>query len=62
MNLFIKAIIDEIADKSDFIIIAMQSDIDHIYLMIQYLLSITQIIHKIKQITTYKVWREKRFV
>lgn len=48
MNLFIKAIIDEIADKSDFIIIAMQSDIDHIYLMIQYLLSITQIIHKIK--------------
>lgn len=62
MNLFIKAIIDEIADKSDFIIIAMQSDIDHIHLMIQYLLSITQIIHKIKQITTYKVWREKRFV
>lgn len=41
----------------------MESNIDHIHLMIQYLpeISITQIIHKIKQITTYRIWKEKTF-
>lgn len=63
LNDFIKAVIDDIAEQNDFIIIAMESDIDHIHLMIQYLprVSISSIIRTIKQITTYKVWRDTRF-
>ena len=34
LNDFIKAVIDEIAEQNDFTIIAMESDIDHIHLMI----------------------------
>ena len=37
MNTFIKNIIYEIESKSDFNIIEMQSDIDHIHIMIQYI-------------------------
>ena len=63
MNYFIKSKIEDIAEQSDFIIIAMESDIDHIHLMIQYIprISISSIIRKIKQITTYEVWRQERF-
>jgi len=41
----------------------MESDIDHVHLMIQYLpkISISYIIQKIKQITTFYVWRNKKF-
>ena len=37
--------------------------VDHIHLMIQYLprVSISSIIQKIKQITTFYVWRDERF-
>lgn len=60
---FIKAVIDEIAEQNHFIIIAMESDIDHIHLMIQYApkISISSIIRTIKQITTYRAWRDDRF-
>ncbi|GAA8331279.1 hypothetical protein HpBT203_07240 [Helicobacter pylori] len=34
MNNFIKSVIDEIATQSNFIIIAMESDIDHLHLMV----------------------------
>ena len=63
MNYFIKSKIEDIAEQSDFIIIAMETDIDHIHLMIQYIprISISSIIRKIKQITTYEVWRQERF-
>ena len=63
LNDEIKAIIDKIANTSDFNIIAMESDIDHLHLMVQYLpkVSITQIIRKIKQITTFRIWQDKRF-
>ena len=53
----------EISESGEFIIVAMESDIDHIHLMIQYLprVSISSIIQKIKQITTFYVWRDERF-
>ncbi|MFY4724694.1 IS200/IS605 family transposase [Campylobacter jejuni] len=63
LNNFIKAKIDEISENREFIILAMESDIDHIRLMIQYLprVSISYIVQKIKQIMTFYVWRDKRF-
>ncbi|EOG7170897.1 IS200/IS605 family transposase [Campylobacter upsaliensis] len=63
LNNFIKAKIDDLSENGDFIIVAMESDIDHIHLMIQYLprVSISSIIQKIKQITTFYVWRDERF-
>jgi len=63
LNNFIKAKIDEISKSGEFIILAMESDIDHIHLMIQYLprISISYIIQKIKQITTFYAWRDKRY-
>ncbi|WP_208355942.1 IS200/IS605 family transposase, partial [Helicobacter pylori] len=53
LNHFIKSVIEEIAAQSHFIIIAMESDIDHLHLMVQYIprMSISSIIAKIKQIT-----------
>lgn len=63
MSNFIKAKIYEISENGEFIILAMESDIDHIHLMIQYLpkISISYIIQKIKQITIFYVWRNKKF-
>lgn len=62
-NNFIKAKIDGISESGEFTILAMESDIDHIHLMIQYLprVSISSIVQKIKQITTFYVWRDIRF-
>ena len=63
LNNFIKAKIYEISESGEFIILAMESYIDHIHLMIQYLprVSISSIIQKIKQITTFYVWRDTIF-
>jgi putative transposase len=54
----IKNIIREIEANSDFSIIKMETDIDHIHLMIQYIprLSISSIVNRIKSITTKKIW------
>ncbi|WP_104758782.1 IS200/IS605 family transposase [Helicobacter bizzozeronii] len=62
--IFIKSVVEEIEESSDFIIIARQTDKDHLHLMIQYIprVSISSIILRIKQITTYKIWREQRFI
>ena len=48
LNNFIKAKIYEISESGEFIILAMESYIDHIHLMIQYLprVSISSIIQK----------------
>ena len=57
MNKNIKSIIKEIESNSDFSIIGMETDIDHIHLMIQYIprLSISSIVNRIKSITTKKI-------
>ncbi|BDR28662.1 hypothetical protein HSHS1_14230 [Helicobacter suis HS1] len=49
--------LEEIEESSDFIIIAMETDKDHLHLMIQYIprVSISSIILRIKQMTTYRV-------
>ena len=54
----IKNIVRDIEVNSDFDIIEMETDIDHIHLMIQYIprLSISSIVNRIKSITTKKIW------
>jgi len=49
-----------IESKSDFDIIEMESDIDHIYLMLQYIprVSISSIVNRIKSIATHRVWEK----
>lgn len=58
INTLIKNIIYEIESKSDFDIIEMESDIDHIHIMLQYIprVSISSIVNRIKSITTHRVW------
>ena len=55
----IKNIIYEIESKSDFTIIEMQSDIDHIHIMLQHIprISISSIVNRIKSITTHRIWK-----
>jgi len=54
----IKNIIRDIEINSDFEIIEMETDIDHIHLMIQYIprVSISSIVNRIKSITTKRIW------
>ena len=56
----IKNIIYEIESKSDFNIIEMESDIDHIHIMLQHIprISISSIINRIKSITTHRIWEK----
>ena len=55
----IKQLLLIIASKSDFEIEVMESDIDHIHFLIRYIprLSITSIVRKLKQESTYHIWR-----
>ncbi len=58
METNIKSIIRDIEVDSDFDIIEMETDIDHIHLMIQYIprVSISAIVNRIKSITTMRIW------
>ena len=60
INEYVKKIIKEIEDKSDFEIIEMETDKDHIHLMMQYIprVSISSIVNRIKSITTHSIWEE----
>jgi len=51
-------IFQNIAQKSDFTIEVMESDIDHIHFLIRYIprLSISQIVRRLKQQSTKKIW------
>jgi len=55
-----KAIFISIANISDFEIEVMESDINHIHFLIQYIprLSITAIVRKLKQLSTFEIWRK----
>lgn len=57
----IKNIIYEIESKSDFNIIEMESDIDHIHIMLQHIprVSISSIVNRIKSITTHRIWEKQ---
>jgi putative transposase len=50
--------INEISDKKDFNIENINSDINHIHMLIEYPphISITSIVRKLKQETTYHIW------
>ena len=54
-----KQLLLNIANKSDFEIEVFESDIDHIHFLIRYIpiLSITSIVRKLKQESTYHIWR-----
>ena len=58
VNVLIKNTIYKLESKSDFDIIEMESDIDHIHIMLQYIpkISISSIVNRIKSITTHRVW------
>ena len=49
----------QIADRSDFDIELMETDNDHIHLLIDYepKISVLQIIRRLKQETTYELWK-----
>jgi putative transposase len=56
----IKQIFIDISIKYNFNIIEMECDKDHIHLLIQYnpIQSIVEIVRLLKQISTFKIWRQ----
>ena len=59
IDLMVKEIFKSIESKSDFIIEIMETDIDHIHLLISYppKVSITSIVRKLKQESTITLWK-----
>ena len=57
---YVKQLVFEIAKKSDFDIQEMEVDKDHIHLMITSIpkLSPLQIVRKLKQETTFRIWKK----
>ena len=56
----IKQIFYDIADEKDLFIIEMEVDKDHIHLLVNYNVtqSILDIVRLLKQISTYRIWRQ----
>lgn len=56
----IKSICYDIAVKYDFNIISMETDSDHIHLLVKYnpKQSVLEFVRLLKQITTYRIWRQ----
>jgi putative transposase len=54
-----KAIMFDIADSSDFDIKEIETDVDHVHLLIESVpkLSPLQIVRKLKQASTYRIWK-----
>jgi putative transposase len=54
-----KQIIFEISEGQKWSVDIMESDIDHIHLLVDYqpTISIFEIVHRIKQLSTYRIWR-----
>ena len=55
----VKSIMYTIAEENDFGIVKMETDKDHIHLLIEYnpTQSILDIVRLLKQISTYRIWR-----
>ena len=60
LDSLLKVVIRDIEQKSDFEIIVIETDKDHIHLMIQYIprVSISSIVNRLKSITTYHLWKK----
>lgn len=56
----IKNIVDDIEKNSDFDIIEIETDKDHIHIMLQHIprVSISSIVNRIKSITTRRIWEK----
>lgn len=56
----IKQILNDIAEEKDFEIMEMEVDKDHIHLLVNYnpTQSILDIVRLLKQISTYRIWRQ----
>ena len=54
-----KQLLQNISDGSDFEIEIMESDVNHIHFLIKYIprLSISSIVRKLKQESTFHIWR-----
>lgn len=59
IDFFLKTKLNQIADRSDFEIELMETDKDHIHLLIDYdpKVSVLQIVRRLKQETTYELWK-----
>ena len=59
IDFFLKTKIKQIADRSDFNIELAETDDDHIHLLIDYepKVSVLQIVKRLKQETTYELWK-----
>ena len=64
MDSSVKNILLNVAENSDFCIEVMETDKDHVHLLIAAhpKLSPLQIVRKLKQETTYRIWKEKESV
>ena len=56
---FVIETFSNISENSDFSIDIMETDTDHIHMMISYppTISVTSIVRKLKQISTYRLWK-----
>jgi len=56
----VKSIMYTIAEENDFGIVEMETDKDHIHLLIEYnpTQSILYIVRLLKQVSTYRIWRQ----
>jgi putative transposase len=62
LNEDMKQLLQNISVNSDFEIEIMESDVNHIHFLIRYIprLSITSIVRKLKQESTFHIWRMHR--
>lgn len=56
----VKRLIIETAEKNDLEIIEIETDKDHVHLLVSYhpMISINEIVHKLKQKVAYTLWKE----
>ena len=59
LNEHMKAILVEISENSDFIIEVIETDKDHVHMMIDYIprLSISSIVNRLKAVSTNRIWK-----
>ena len=56
----VKGILEDVSKEQGFEIVTMEVDKDHVHLLVSYapVLSVVEIVRLLKQITTYRLWRQ----
>ena len=56
----VKIILEDVSKEKNFKIVTMEVDKDHIHLLVNYspILSVVEIVRHLKQISTYRIWRQ----